>query len=62
MKSRKAHATTHLIVHADRVVCLSCASVLPVHPGDGTPLGNFLLALEMLLEKHPATPHDKEGT
>jgi hypothetical protein len=62
MSTRKARATTHLIVRKDHVACLTCATVLPIHPGEsGTPLGTFLVALEMALERHPATPHDKEG-
>jgi hypothetical protein len=62
ISSRKVHAVTHLIVRKDGVLCTSCATVLPIHPGEsGTPLGTFLVALEMAARKHPAKPHAKEG-
>lgn len=63
LQHRKIHATTHLIVRKDGVLCTECAAVLPVHPGEsGTPLGTFLIALEMVARRHPAKPHEKEGS
>ena len=60
MTTKKILAITHLIVRKDGVLCTVCADVLPVHPGDGTPLGNFIYALEQLAKTHPTTPHEKK--
>lgn len=52
----------HILVRRDDVLCTRCLSVLPIHAGDGTPLSTLVVALRVLVKRHPATgnctPHD----
>ena len=45
---------SHLTVRRVVVFCARCKKVDPVHPGDGTPLPAFLVALEDCVRRHPA--------
>jgi len=47
----------HLIVRKDHVLCTICGCIEPVHPGDGTPLPTFVIALMLLVGRHPQTKH-----
>lgn len=42
----------HLIVRKDHVLCTRCYEVVPVHAGNGTPMGSLLLAYKSLERKH----------
>lgn len=44
---------SHLLVRKDDVICTRCLQVVPVSPGDGTPLPSFVLGLLGLLRTHP---------
>lgn len=43
---------SNLIVRKDHVLCTRCHRVIPVHPGGGTPLRTFVMALENLDVQH----------
>ncbi len=47
----------HLIARKDGVLCTVCATVVPVHPGDGTPLPSLLLGYARVVADHPAEKH-----
>lgn len=55
----------HLVVRKEDVLCTRCMSSIPVHAGDGTPLGSMILAFRHLVRRHPPTgncsPHDGDG-
>jgi len=46
-----------LIVRKDHVACTVCGCIEPIHPGDGTPIDTFILALEIAKMRHPAFSH-----
>lgn len=48
---------TQLLVRADHLFCPVCGAVEPIHPGDGTPLMTYLVALARAADRHPARPH-----
>jgi uncharacterized protein YuzE len=53
----KRPPSNHLLVRKDTVLCTVCHSIAPIHPGDGTPLPTYLMALDAFLHDHPAKPH-----
>jgi len=48
---------THLIVRRDHILCTICKTAIPIHPGDGTPLGSYLMALKGAILGHPVKEH-----
>jgi hypothetical protein len=54
----KPEQTAHLIARKDGVLCTVCATVVPVHPGDGTPLPSLLLGYARVVQDHPAKKHE----
>lgn len=57
--------TSHLIVREKGVLCTRCFITEPVHCGQGTPMGTFIIALEALAYRHqncsPGQVGDKES-
>lgn len=47
-----------LIVRKDHLFCTKCFAIEPVHPGDGTPISTFLMALQDAARRHPDKPHE----
>jgi hypothetical protein len=45
-------ALEKFIIRKDHVMCTQCCRTEPVHVGDGTPASTFIMALEMMAERH----------
>lgn len=54
---RRNPTGANLIVRRDGVICSICGDLVPVHPGDGTPLPALLVALEDVRRRHPDRKH-----
>lgn len=52
-------SSSHLLVRKDHVACTICGEIVPVHPGDGTPMTSFLLGLARVLGMHPSRKHER---
>lgn len=53
MKLNNFLATSpHILVRKEHVMCARCATIEPVHPGDGTPLPSFVMALALVAKRH----------
>lgn len=56
-RSPKASDGGNLLVRKNDVLCTVCGQVLPIHPGDGTPLPALLNAYDTAKSQHPNKPH-----
>lgn len=50
----------HIIVRKDDIMCTRCAEIEPVHPGHGTPLPAFVMALAMAVQRHGKCANKRE--
>lgn len=41
-----------MIVRKDHLVCTKCATIEPLHPGDGTPAPTFVWAIILAAQRH----------
>jgi len=42
----------HLVVRKEHTLCTRCGGIEPVYPGDGTPAITFVVALELMADRH----------
>lgn len=55
MSSREA--LDHIILRKDHAVCTRCATIEPIHLGDGTPAPSFISAVLLMGARHRDCKH-----
>lgn len=47
-----------LLVRKDHIFCTRCFAIEPIHPGDGTPISTYIIALQEASRRHPNKIHE----